>query len=60
MNHLQIISRPDSFQFKINGAEIDHITGYEIRQAALDWSAKVKLEFEVAGDVDIDISSSKA
>lgn len=57
MNSLQIIARENEFTLKVNGAEIDHVTGYEIKQTATNWSAHVMLEFEVDGNIDIDISS---
>ena len=57
MNSLQIISRENEFKLKVNGAEIDHVTGYEIKQTATNWPAHVALEFEVDGNVDIDLSA---
>lgn len=57
MNSLQIISRENEFKLKVNGAEIDHVTGYEIKQTATNWAAHVALEFEVDGNVDIDLSA---
>ena len=57
MNNLQIISRENEFKLKVNGAEIDHVTGYEIKQTATNWAAHVALEFEVDGNVDIDLSA---
>ena len=57
MNSLQIISRENEFKLKVNGAEIDHATGYEITQTATNWAAHVALEFEVDGNVDIDLSA---
>mgnify|MGYP005797190311 FL=1 len=57
MNSLQIISRENEFKLKVNGAEIDHVTGYEIKQTATNWAAHVALEFEVDGNIDIDLSA---
>lgn len=57
MNSLQIISRENEFKLKVNGAEIDHVTGYEIKQTATNWAAHVALEFELDGNVDIDLSA---
>ena len=57
MNSLQIISHENEFKLKVNGAEIDHVTGYEIKQTATNWAAHVPLEFEVDGNVDIDLSA---
>ena len=57
MNSLQIISRENEFKLKVNGAEIDHVTGYEINQTATNWAAHVALEFEVDGNIDIDLSA---
>lgn len=57
MNSLQIISRENEFKLKVNGAEIDHVTGYEIKQTATNWAAHVALEFEVDGSIDIDLSA---
>ena len=57
MNSLQIISRENEFKLKVNGAEIDHITGYEIKQTATNWAAHVALEFELDGNIDIDLSA---
>lgn len=57
MNNLQIISRENEFKLKVNGAEIDHVTGYEIKQTATNWAAHVALEFEVDGNIDIDLSA---
>ena len=58
MNSLQIISRENEFKLKVNGAEIDHVTGYEIKQTATNWAAHVALEFEVDGNIDIDLSAN--
>lgn len=60
MNSLQIISRENEFKLKVNGAEIDHVTSYEIKQTATDWTAHVTLEFDVGGNIDVDISASNA
>lgn len=57
MNSLQIISRENEFKLKVNGAEIDHVTSYEIKQTATNWAAHVALEFEVDGNIDIDLSA---
>lgn len=57
MNSLQIISRENEFKLKVNGAEIDHVTGYEIKQTATNWAAHIALEFEVDGNIDIDLSA---
>lgn len=57
MNSLQIISRENEFKLKVNGAEIDHVTGYEIKQTATNWAAHVALEFEVDGNIAIDLSA---
>ena len=60
MNNLQIVSSEKEFKFKVNGAEIEHITGYEIRHTATSWSAHVKLEFEVDGRIDVDLSTDNS
>lgn len=58
MNSLQIISRENEFKLKVNGAEIDHVTGYEIKQTATNWAAHVALEFEVDGNVDFEVDGN--